>query len=60
MSTEKIDTVTRSECAKKLRVCNHTIKRWENRGLLTPIRINARVIRYRVCEIEKLLAEAAA
>jgi len=50
--------LTRAEFAKALSLCTHSIQRMERRGLIKAIRINSRVIRYPVCELERLLQEA--
>ena len=48
--------VSRHQAATALGVCKHTVRRWELAGLIVPIRINARLLRYRVTDIERLLA----
>lgn len=48
--------LTRSEVAERLRVCRHTVRLYELRGYLSPIRITARTLRYRAAEVEDLLA----
>jgi DNA-binding transcriptional MerR regulator len=35
---------------------NHTIRAWERRGLLKPVRFNSRVLRYRREDVEALVA----
>ena len=50
--------LSRRELAQRLHVCTHTIQRWERRGLIKSIRFNARVVRYRVEDVEKLIREA--
>jgi DNA-binding transcriptional MerR regulator len=47
--------MTRKEVASHLHVCGHTIRLWERRGMLTPVRINRRVLRYRPEDVQKLL-----
>ena len=48
--------VSRKEVAKLAGVHPGTVKRWERRDkVLTPIRINSRVVRYNKAEVEKLL-----
>ncbi len=46
---------SRREIAEKFSVDTGTIYRWELRGLLTPIRVNSRVIRYRESEVLALV-----
>lgn len=43
--------LTRAEVATHFKVTKETIRRWENRGLITPIIINARVYRYSISTI---------
>jgi hypothetical protein len=50
--------LTRSEFADALNLCPHSIQRMEKRGLIRSIRINSRVIRYPISELERLLKEA--
>ena len=48
--------VSRKEVAEMAGVHPGTVKRWERRDkVLTPIRINSRVVRYNKAEVEKLL-----
>jgi predicted site-specific integrase-resolvase len=48
--------VSRRQAAIALGVCKYTVRRWELAGLIQPIRINSRLLRYRVADIERLLA----
>lgn len=50
--------LSRSQVATRFGVCTKTIKRWENSGLLTPIVVNSRVVRYQASEVEQLVANA--
>lgn len=50
-----IETLTRQQVADHFNVCTHTVRLWELRGMLHPVRLNARVIRYPVEEINKLI-----
>ena len=43
--------LTRSEVASYFAVSKETIRRWEGRGMITPIVINARVYRYRLSDL---------
>lgn len=49
--TEAQRLLTRSEVARYFAVSKETIRRWEGRGMITPIVINARVYRYRLADI---------
>jgi DNA-binding transcriptional MerR regulator len=49
--------LTRREVADIFRVTTHTIRMWELRDLIPTIRQNARVIRYRRSDVEKLIEE---
>ena len=37
---------------------NHTLRNWERAGILFPIRINSRTLRYRRCDLEGLVTAA--
>lgn len=43
--------LSRRAVAAHFSVCTETIKRWEKRGYFSPIRINPRVVRYRLSDI---------
>jgi predicted site-specific integrase-resolvase len=45
----------RAEVAALARVSTHTIRAYEIRGVLRPVRINARTIRYKAADVQKLL-----
>ena len=47
--------LSRKQVAEMAGVHPGTIKRWERRGLLKPIRINPRVVRYKAAEVMRLL-----
>ena len=50
------ELLSRKQVAKMAGVHPGTVKRWECRDkVLTPIRINSRVIRYDKAEVDKLL-----
>lgn len=46
--------LTRSEVAEYFSVSKETIRRWENRGMIAPIIINARVYRYSLSSIQNI------
>ncbi len=46
--------VTRREAAAVLKVSTESCKRWEKRGLLTPIKCGPKLIRYRLAEIQSI------
>jgi hypothetical protein len=50
--------LTRADVAKMLNVCGHSIQRYERRGLLRSIRINRRVVRYKVEDVEAFIQSA--
>lgn len=50
--------LTRRQLADRLQLCTHSIRRLELRGALRALRINGRVVRYDVNEIERFLAQA--
>lgn len=50
--------LSRQEVADILTVSTRTIARWERKGLLSPIRLSSRIIRYSREEVDALLAEA--
>jgi predicted site-specific integrase-resolvase len=47
--------LSRWQVAEKLAVSIDTVKRMEERGQLRPIRLNARMIRYRLHEVEEMM-----
>ena len=49
--------VSRREAADMVSVTPKTIREYERKGLLTPIRLNCRVIRYERQELERLIAK---
>jgi len=51
--TEKL--LTRAQVAALFGVTKHTIRMFERRGLISALRINARLLRYRACDIQELL-----
>lgn len=60
-STESIATapqglLTRAQVAHLFGVCKETIRRWESQGLFQPITINARVLRYRMADVQAVIA----
>ena len=60
-STESIATapqglLTRAQVAHLFGVCKETIRRWETQGLFQPITINARVLRYRMADVQAVIA----
>jgi DNA-binding transcriptional MerR regulator len=50
--------LSRSQLAKRFSVCTETIKRWEKRGQLSPIRFNQRVVRYRLSDVVRIEQQA--
>lgn len=44
-----------NEVCDALRVCRKTLTRYENLGLIQPIRLNQRVFRYRTQDVELLI-----
>ena len=55
----KDELMTGRQVAATFQLCRHTIRRWELRGLLKPLRFNSRVLRYRRSEVQRLLQEIA-
>jgi predicted site-specific integrase-resolvase len=51
--------LTRQDLADLFQVCTHTIQNWERQGKLKAIRINARVLRYDLAQVQNLQQEAA-
>jgi hypothetical protein len=49
--------LNRLQVAQKLNVCLETLKRMEKRGQLKPIYLNSRVTRYRLSDIDGMMAE---
>lgn len=51
--------LTRQQVAEALQVNPRTIARWEEKGLLKPLKFSARSIRYRKEDVERWIAEKA-
>ena len=51
-----LKTLTRKEIARIFGVHPGSVKRWDKAGKITPIRINARTIRYSRAEVEALIS----
>jgi hypothetical protein len=49
--------LSRWQVAEKLAVSIDTVKRMEKRQQLRPIKLNARMIRYRLCDVEKMMED---
>jgi predicted DNA-binding transcriptional regulator AlpA len=52
--------LSRKEVAKMLSLSVPTVKRYQQKGLIKPIIVNARVVRYRYEEILEFIEQAAA
>jgi len=53
--TKGVKLASRWQVAEMLCVSIDTIRRMERRGQLKPIRLNARMIRYRVNDVEQMM-----
>jgi DNA-binding transcriptional MerR regulator len=51
--------LTRREVAELFGVAPITVRRWEEKGILTPIRVNERIVRYHPDEVTKLMEGSA-
>jgi DNA-binding transcriptional MerR regulator len=49
--------LSRRDVAELFGVVPVTIKRWEQKGILTPIKVNERIVRYHPDEVNKLIGE---
>jgi predicted site-specific integrase-resolvase len=49
--------LTRRDIAELFGVVPVTVKRWEQKGILTPIKVNERIVRYHPDEVNKLIGE---
>ena len=57
--TSRNELLSRKQVAEIAGVHPGTVKRWERRDkVLTPIRINSRIIRYDKVEVDKLLGRS--
>ena len=54
-STAPQGLLTRAQVADLFGVCKETIRRWETQGLFQPVTINARVLRYRVADVQAVI-----
>jgi hypothetical protein len=50
--------ITRPQLAVRWQVSGETIKRYERRGIVRPVKIAARMLRYRLSDIEALETSA--
>jgi hypothetical protein len=55
---ESLKLLTRKQVAARLQTCCHTIQRYQRKGLLPAVIINARVIRYRPEDVARLIRSA--
>lgn len=58
MNTTALRLLSRRDVAKICSVHPGSVARWERLGLLTAVKINARVTRYREDEVSRLVASA--
>lgn len=49
--------LSRAEVAQRLGVCTHTVRSYEEQGLLPVVRLSARTLRYRVNDVETMLKQ---
>lgn len=54
----KSELLTKNDIAEMLKVTTRTISRYVSSGILTPIRISEKVVRFRSEEVDRLIAEA--
>jgi DNA-binding transcriptional MerR regulator len=47
--------IKRSRAAKVLDTTPRTLARWEEKGILVPIKLNSRCVVYRIADINRLL-----
>lgn len=50
--------ITRTQLAERWACSTESLKRYERRGIIHPVKIAARMLRYRLAEIEQLEHEA--
>ena len=50
-SSELEPLLTAKEVAQGWRVCTRTLRRWSELGILRPVRLSARCIRYRASDV---------
>jgi excisionase family DNA binding protein len=58
-ATENSRLLTGGEVSMQLRICRHTLRRWEQAGKIKGIRLGRRVIRFRLADVKRLIEEAA-
>jgi excisionase family DNA binding protein len=51
--------VKRQELAERFQISFETIRRWSRRGILKPVRIGPKAIRFRESDIERLIRQSA-
>jgi len=47
--------MTAMDVAKLMRTCSRTVRRWGERGILHPVRLSSRCIRYRTSDVAAAL-----
>ncbi len=50
--------LTKKQLANRLRVSERSIERWTRRGLITAHHLGPRLVRYRLTDVEQLIADA--
>jgi predicted site-specific integrase-resolvase len=51
----KITVMKPAELCEELGICRRTLARYEDQGLIRPIKFNARVFRYDLADVEVML-----
>ena len=54
-SPKERDLLTRKQVAELLEISITTLKRWEKKGLLRPVHIGPKLIRYRAVDVAALI-----
>jgi len=50
--------LTKQDVASLFQVSPRTVSRWQSKGLLNPVRINERIVRYPAEQVQALIEEA--
>jgi hypothetical protein len=55
--TEEVSLLTRRELARRWKVSIETLKRRERTKILRPMRLDGRIVRYRMSDVERIEQE---
>ncbi len=54
MTSNAAELLTIKQVSEMLQVHPNTLRQWEKKGILSPVRISARIVRYRREDIDRI------